>query len=57
MTGDRNVFRFSVGVTARKRPLVRHIWDNIKIDRQGCGLKLRVDFSLFVKGDQKVSTS
>jgi len=56
MAGDWNVFRVSVGGTARKRPLVRHIRDNIVVDRQGWSLKLRVDFSLFIQSDPKVST-
>ena len=50
------MFRVSVGGTARKRPLVRHIRDNIVVDRQGWSLKLRVDFSLFIQSDPKVST-
>jgi len=45
------VFRISVRGTARKRPLVRHIRDNIVTDRHGCGLKLQVDFSSFVQDD------
>jgi len=48
MAEVRNVFGVLVEGTARKRPLVRHIRDNIVTDRQGWGLKFRVEFNLLV---------